>query len=246
MRHLFLSLCLFLTGCDALRDFVSGPPPPVPLVVDILLDASLDSSASPATATSTITMAAHAVADRPGSVIRCWLLGASVMTTRVVSTAVVPAPSRSGKRSREAARDAFLRERLPALIEPVLAALKEPPPRRTPLVQSLLLIAMADAPPHVQRHILACTDMKESELFPEASRPPSVQRVNELLHATDCPTRLAGIKVTFVYCSLRASTNPRCNLTVIGYEELRRFWTDFISHAGGTATFYNELPDTID
>lgn len=235
-------VCLFLTGCDDLRGFFVGPPPPVPFVVDVLVDASEDSSGSPETATTVVTMAARFVADRPGSLIRVWVLGSTVGRTRIVGTATVSAPSRAGKRFREATKAAFLRDTLPVLLNPVMAALKEPAPRRTPLVQSLLLIALAEAPVHAERHLVAITDLRESELWGECSRPPNVERVNELLRANNCPTRLSGIKVGFAYCGLRPAANPRCGLSVTAYEELRNFWRQWVAANGGTATFHLAEP----
>jgi hypothetical protein len=247
MRHLTLCfVCLFLAGCDDLRGFFVGPPPPVPFAVDVLVDASEDSSGSPATATTVITTAARSVADRPGSLLRVWVLGPTVGRTRIVSTASVPAASRAGKRFRDAARDAFLRDTLPVLLGPVMAALKEPAPRRTPLAQSLLLIALAEAPMRAQRHLLVITDLRESELWGECSRPPSVERVNELLRANNCPTRLSGIKVAFAYCGLRPAANPRCGLSVTAYEDLRNFWRQWVAANGGTATFYLAEPSLND
>jgi hypothetical protein len=232
----------FTLGCEDAAVFFKGPPPPVPFVLDVLVDASEDSSGSPATATSVVTMAARSVADRPGSLIRVWVLGPTVGRTRIVSTATVPSPHRAGKRFREATKDAFLRDTLPVLLNPVIAALKEPAPRRTPLVQSLLLIALAEAPVHAERHLVAITDLRESELWGECSRPPNVERVNELLRATNCPTRLSGVKVSFAYCGLRPAKNPRCGLSVTAYEELRNFWRQWVAANGGTATFHLAEP----
>jgi len=241
----FLSSLVTL-GCEDAAVFFKGPPPTVPLVVDILVDASEDSSGSPETATSVVTMAARSVADHPGSLVRIWLLGATVGRTRIVSTATVPSPSRAGKRFREATRDAFLRDTLPVLLDPVNAALKEPAPRRTPLVQSLLLIALAEAPARAQRHLAVITDLRESELWGECSRPPNVERVNELLRATNCPTRLSGIKVAFTFCGLRPAKNPRCGLSVTAYEDLRVFWRQWVAANGGTATFHLAEPSLDD
>lgn len=230
-------LTFVLTGCEDARGFFTGTPPPPPLVIDVLVDASEDSSGSPETATSVITLAARSVASRPGSVLRVWVLAATVGRTRNVSMATVPAPSRAGKRFREAARDSFLRDALPALLDPVLAALKEPSPRRTPLVQSILLVALADAPIHAPRHLVVVTDLRESELWKECSHPPSVTRVNQILRATHRTTRLARIRVAFSYCGLRPAANPRCGLSVTAYEDLRTFWREWVAANGGTAAF---------
>ncbi|KAA0254728.1 MAG: hypothetical protein EDX89_08515 [Acidobacteria bacterium] len=132
------------------------------------------------------------------------------------------------------------------LLDPVLRALRDPSPRRTPLVQSVLLMALADTPSGSLRRFVVVTDLRESELWNECDAPPSLRVVNRRLRATDCPTRLSGIRVIFAFCGLRPPTSPRCNQTVTAYENLRAFWRTFVASNGGTTEFYNDQPTLTD
>lgn len=232
--------------------FCDVPAPP-PLALAIGCDRSLHAPCTKETLLATAERAAEVIATRPGSQLAVWLIGGSVGETRELVNVASPPQTGKGRGTQaEQARRfvASTRALVLAAAEPALAGA---PPHRSPLVESLAKMALADT--HgLPRHLVLITDARE--VSPDTADFECSKR---LLAETDWQRRLdkqhllaagslAGFAITFSH--MTASPSGRCPVSVERELSIRHLWESCLKHAGvarvtftsGEALFLAEPP----
>lgn len=171
-------------------------PAPPPLIVDVIVDASVDAPGSPATLRETLGVLAPVLVDR-GGVLRVWGLGESAATSRCYVTLLVTRddPTVPPNLRTQAGRA-------------LQAYFSGPPPRRSPLVDVIATVALETSPPG-DRVIVLISDLAEMSSHGrfEVSTPTPALFVAALRRDGVLPPRsLAGVRVVCSYSRLGVHT----------------------------------------
>ena len=241
-RHVLPLLALVIAaGCGktTIGDWfgATDKPQKAPAFYEQLCDPSSGSTCSAETLRETTESVLREVVDRPGSVVRLWMQGRTIEGTRLVGTATVPVFRVTGRRARADAenrwiveeRDAFCRAAEPGLRKRI---------RRSPIAESLGVIALASPPARGERHIVAITDALEVSDYGEfeCGRLPKPERFARLLdaHRVLPHGSLAGIDVRFCHVDLGAIDGGRCAVSLARAAEVRAIWHAALAAAGAT------------
>src|SRR2546425_3218892 len=100
---------LLLTGCSSggssmvlgscRRIGLCDDPPPAPVDVEVLCDATLGSTCNAHTLEAVLDRVLPYTSQRPGSAVRLWSLGSDVADTRMAADLAVPDPPHSGPKA---------------------------------------------------------------------------------------------------------------------------------------------------
>lgn len=201
-RHLLavlLLLPLLASGCNShLGEWLGAADKPEapPVTTDILCDASSGSSCTAATLRDVAGVALRDAAARPGSVVRLWLQGRSVETTRLIAEAESTKPRGTGRRARAEHETKWVETSLASLTTTADAALRKPV-HRSPIAESIAVVAMAPPAPKSTREIAVVTDGMEVSDFGEfeCGPLPKPERFARLLALRNVlpPGALTGI-----------------------------------------------------
>jgi len=148
---LFLPL-LFLASCSDGPDWfgASDKPVPPPLVEDVLCDPSAGSTCSEAALREVLGVALGQAAERPGSMVRLWVQGRDIETTRMVGEARSVKPRGSGRRARQEHESRWIAEEQRLLMTAAQPSLRLHP-RRSPIAEAIGRVALAASPMKEQR-----------------------------------------------------------------------------------------------
>jgi hypothetical protein len=160
-----LAAVLLAMSCDGAdqtcRSFGICDEPAKPAVfVDIICDRSLGSTCSRESLGRELDRVLAYVVARPGSRVRIWMMGATVEKTVALAEQAIPAIKRGSERSRRSQVARILGSVRDVLLSSVATAFEPPSIRRSPLVESITKVAMADAS-GLTRQIIAITDARE-------------------------------------------------------------------------------------
>jgi hypothetical protein len=225
----------------------SDKPQKPPVFSEQLCDPSTGSTCSAETLRETTESVLREVVDRPGSIVRLWMQGRSIEGTRPVATATVPVFRVTGRRARAEAenrwvaeeRDAFCRAAEPGLRKRI---------RRSPIAESLGVIALASPSTRGKRQIVAITDGLEVSDYGEfeCGHLPKPDRFARLLatHRVLPHGSLAGVDVRFCHVDLGAIDGGRCAVSLARAAEVRAIWHAALAAAG--ATHINIRPGALE
>jgi hypothetical protein len=227
-------------------------PAPAPLVDDVACDGSRGSTCSAATLAQALRPALTAAASRPGSVIRLWMQGSTVETTRIVWTATSVKPQRSGRRAVQDEESRWvatsLRDALSAA-RPSLGCHAS----RSPIAETVTRVSLATAPPYAERWIMIVSDGLEVSDFAnfECAKLPRASAFVQSLQRKRVlgPSSLAGIHVRMCFLDLAPVDGGRCPMTVARAIDVRALWAAALASAGsrdvqvteGVPTLSNEI-----
>lgn len=198
-----------------------------PKATDILCDSGSGSTCDAPTIGKVLDRELLEMANRPGSVLRAWIMGEDVSETQVVVTVVSPSITRRGRRSRAQAIDAFVassRAKILGALIPRMKAMRAR--RRSPIAESISRIALAAAPAQMERRIVVVSDGREVGV---ADLECGVLSADEFFAALDqhsalAPRTLHGIDIEFTYVSLGVIDRARCDATLDRALKTRALW----------------------
>lgn len=211
-------------------------PVPPPFTIDLLVDGSLNSTANTETARQTIEVVVARLIPRPRSCARLWALGETVADATVLGQVCSPARLRNRKQQLDA--EAHFRETATAyLVKAAQAAFTSPPPRRSPIAETITRIAMA-TPPTGERDLYLLSDgLQESTpaigQFECAVLPSEAQ----WLAALDEERLLAagsleGARVEFCFTGFSDPKRKGCPTTARREVEMQQLWRAALTRAG--------------
>lgn len=247
--HLILITAAVLHGCSAadarsLLESIGARPaesrPPVD--IDALCDRTVGSTCGEHELRTEAVVVANAIADRPGSEFRLWLV-TDPAATRPVFTLAVPEMAHGSVRQRRRERERFVTESVDAIVR--LASFEQSvETRRSPIAESLTRIA--GFPTNRERHIVLISDLRErtTEDFECRRRLPTEQAFTRGLAARGLllPHSLEGVRVHGAFVEARTLPAARCTTTPLREAEIARLWTSAIRAAG--ASFISFRPGT--
>lgn len=238
-------LLVVLAGCSDARSTVAealgiaDKPAPKPITVDVLCDPSAGSTCAQAELRDVLSGCLTSAAVRPGSIVRLWMQGADVTTTRMVGQVASIDTKRTGKRARRHFEQRWIGESTQSLIGSAKELLQKRQ-RRSPIAESITRIALDVPSPAHPRVIIVIGDSLEVSTLGdfECGSLPGTKRFLRDLHRHDVLTAdlLHGISVDFCFVDLKPVDHNRCAMTLERAFAVRQLWEAAIRSAGA-ATF---------
>jgi hypothetical protein len=244
-RHVLAMLALVIVaGCgdktgDTIGEWFGATdrPQKAPVFYDVLCDPSSGSTCSAETLRETSESVLREAVDHPGSVIRLWMQGRTIEGTRLVATATVPVFRVTGRRARADVENRWVGEERDAFCSAAEPGLRKRI-RRSPIAESLGLIALASPPGRGKREIVAITDALEVSDYGEfeCGHLPKPDRFARLLGERRVlpPGSLAGVDVRFCHVDLGAIDGGRCAVSLARAADVRTIWHAALAAAGAT------------
>ena len=244
---LSILLLVLLSGCsdapqkvlaaasDAAVEFGLRERVIVPVVVDVVLDPSLESPGQMGTWESTFTVVLPVVLSSNG-LLRSWVVTPEGAVL-IASFAATP-NTRPGTPARDAHAKAE-RERAIQAFKPVEVFLQRPAGVRSPLFNGLTTVGAETTPGKAQRILVVISDGKEYDLVDwECQRITPLPTLTALLDREHflLPGSLRGVGVHWTF--FRTTPTSRCR----GHEHVRQDdlttrWREILQRAGARPTF---------
>jgi hypothetical protein len=237
---LLVSLGLFAAGCGngTVASWFADKAQPAPVTIDILCDASTGSSCNDDSLAETLHLALGTAAAHPGSTVRLWMQGRTIETTRVVGCGVSPTKRVTSRHARAEAEERWISKEMTFLTADGHAAMQGRI-RRSPIAESLGVIALAPVAPHQKHYVVAITDALEVSDFGEfeCGRLPRPERFARVLaeHRVLAAHALAQADVKFCHVDLRPIDSERCRASLDRAAEVRDIWTRTLRAAGAAS-----------
>jgi len=249
MRRMWKVLLVLLAvalGCAACRKSAgtiaawfgaTDKPQASLLTVDILCDSSSGSTCTADALREVVQAALHRTAERPGSSVRLWLQGRNIETTRLIAVAKSPARRVVGRRARADAENRWVAKECAALSSAAANAARKRV-RRSPIAESIGVVALAPPPAIGKREIIVVTDALEVSDYGEfeCGKLPKPERFARslALHGVLPLGSLAGIAVQFCHVDLGAIDGGRCAVSLGRAAEIRTIWRAALTAAGAS------------
>ena len=237
---LILAVAVSVAGCGKYIETIAAwsgatdKPQPVPVTIDVLCDPSSGSTCTAETLRQEVERALRRASERPGSVVRVWMQGRNIETTRIIASATSPARRASGRRARAEAESRWIETESAALCSAAEEAMRKPV-RRSPIAEAITVVALAPPPAGGTREIVAITDALEMSDFGqfECGRLPKPEAFARSLarHGVLPPGSLRGIDVRFCHVDLGAIDGGRCAVSLARAAEIRAIWTAALTAA---------------
>lgn len=238
-QAIYLLIAIVTIGCEQISKFISELPldqlrisdavTEPPETIDILCDASEGSTCNEDTLRETLDSVFQHSVSRPGSKVRLWNLGANLSQTIVVAETVSPNPVK--KQKHKSKPSTWPKENIDCFITAIQAEWILPPPKQTPLAESLTKIGKMDSC-GLFRRIIVLTDAREYRLGNFECHPPSIERWRHLLKENGALTldSLKDVEVSFVNVSMPAVRG--CNLSLSRENRVHELWNTAMKDAG--------------
>ncbi|MBV8547515.1 MAG: hypothetical protein JO093_13710 [Acidobacteria bacterium] len=212
-------------------------PLPPPLTVDVLCDPSAGSTCTEATLREVLRTALAQAAERPDSVVRLWVQGSNIETTRMVGEARSIKPHAPGRRARQQHESRWIAEQLRSLMTAAQPSLRKHP-RRSPIAETIGRVALATPPTKDSRLLIVVTDAFEVSGFGsfECGLLPTPDRfANVLSRERVLPAgSLRGVSIIFSHVDLVSVDRGRCPLSLRRAADVRAIWETALRAAGAT------------
>jgi hypothetical protein len=223
---------------------LADPPPPPSLAIDVVCDASKDSTCATGSLDATLAAMLPAVAERPGSELRLFMVGPDLASTQLVATVRNAEKASANANSAKTAKARFVdasRSSVMTAAQPYLAGNSK---GGSPIAEALTLIAMA-AVRTDSRIICVISDAREVSAIGgdfECDDPlPTPQGFTKALQRERVlpPGSLAGVRVFFTYLAITPIHRKEkgCVETLGRLAQMKDLWTAAIEAAGGTTQF---------
>lgn len=224
----FESACVSAGLCD------EAPAPPE--MVDILCDASLGSGCNRENVRVAIEAAARFAGPRAGSRLRLWAMGPSVAETQVVGELVVPSLA-TRTRTRRAQLDRFAAHAQSVLtlaVEPTFARVAT---SRSPLIESLAKIGLADSY-GLPRRIVVLSHAREFSSVRDfaCGKLPTAGEFVHGLHRRGLlePGSLTHLQIVFAFVTSSPVGARRCAVRMDREVRIRELWRVGLTRAGAS------------
>jgi hypothetical protein len=240
-----LALALALTGCGNARATIaewfgaSDKVQPAPVTIDIDCDPSSGSTCTEQSLREVVAVELQKAASRPGSVVRLWMQGRDIETTRIVAEARSGKPRGTGRRARTEYEARWLATESVSLTTAADAAVRKRV-HRSPIAESIGVIALAPPTPGSTRELVVITDGMEVSDFGEfeCGPLPKPERFARMLargHVLP-PGSLSGIRMQF-FChfDLGAIDRGRCSASLARASAIRALWQSALTAAGASS-----------
>jgi len=191
----------------------SDKPLLAPIVREVLCDPSAGSTCNEATLREVLGIALGQAAERPGSVVRLWVQGRDIETTRMVGEARSVKARGSGRRARVEHESRWTAEELRSLMMAAQPSLRMHP-RRSPIAEAIGRVALAAPPVKGPRLLIVVTDAFEVSDFGSFECDP-----------LPTPERFARV-------DLGSVDRGRCALTLRRAADVRAIWQAALHDAG--------------
>lgn len=228
------------------------PAVPTPVMFDGICDDTLNAPCDRARFQSAVEATARAAADRPGSVVRWWMLGTTAAATESLGEKVSPPLPARGDRALKEAKSRFVKEASEFYVAAASASFAGKPLRESPLTGALGKVAISDG--HgLPRTVLFVTDGREvTELLDlecqATKKLPQPEKWAELVASRRliAPGSLTGITVYFAYTSVSATGRTgKCPAASVERTVLtQELWQAALTRVGAPRViFASGLPD---
>ncbi len=213
----------------------SDKPLPPSLTEDVLCDPSAGSTCSEATLREVLGIALSRAAERPGSVVRLWVQGRDIETTRMVGEARSVKARGSGRRARQEHESRWTAEELRSLMTAAQPGLRMNL-QRSPIAEAIGRVALVTAPMKEQRLLIVITDALEVSDFGnfECGALPTPDRFARVVAREGVlpPGSLQGISIVFSHVDLGSVDRGRCALSLRRAADVRAIWQTALRDAG--------------
>lgn len=243
-----------VTSVIGLEEKTAQPPE----LLDLVIDGSEGSPASPETVEATIKMALAYAAARPGSEVRLWVLGLDLTDTRLLASVTSKAPKRRGERGRVAEAARFTETSLPYLLQAARPIFDSPAKKQSPIAEGISRVAYSRAPVGMRRRLIVITDAREvggplKVDFECDKKLPTVEAFRAALQreAMFAPDSLRDTSVHFAFVALGAIPKRGCRVTFARAQHIEALWRTACEQAGAThvdfstSTPHLESPVTV-
>ena len=231
----FIAACTDGPGTFGTWFGASDKPLLAPIVREVLCDPSAGSTCNEATLREVLGIALGQAAERPGSVVRLWVQGRDIETTRMVGEARSVKARGSGRRARVEHESRWTAEELRSLMTAAQPSLRMHP-RRSPIAEAIGRVALAAPPVKGPRLLIVVTDAFEVSDFGsfECDALPTPERFARTLARERVlpPGSLRGISVIFSHVDLGSVDRGRCALTLRRAADVRAIWQAALHDAG--------------
>jgi len=225
---------------------LADTPPPPTLGLDLVCGPSKDSTCTTESLDATLVKTLPLIADRPGSVLRLFMVGPDLASTKMLLPIVENnLPTSGNANTAKTAKARFIdasRTALMAAAQPYLAGNMK---GGSPIAEALTTVAMAAV--HTDsRAICVISDGRQVSAIGgmdfECDDPlPTPQTFAKTLQKARVlsPGILAGVTVSFTYLTITPIHRKErgCVETLARLAQIRELWTAAIEAAGGTAEF---------
>lgn len=233
---LFLPL-FFLVSCTDGPDWFGASDKPLPpaIIENVLCDPSAGSTCSEATLREVLGTALGQAGERPGSVVRLWIQGRDIETTRMVGEVRSVKARGSGRRARQEHESRWIAEGLRSLMAAAEPSLRLHP-RRSPIAEAIGRVALATPPTKEPRLLIVVTDGFEVSDFGsfECDALPTPDRFARVLARERVlpPGSLRGMSIVFSHVDLGSIDRGRCSLSLRRAADVRAIWQTALRNAG--------------
>lgn len=249
MKHLrcaltLLTLSLAITGCGNARATIaewfgaSGKVQPTPVTIDIDCDPSSGSTCTERSLREVVAVEIQRAASRPGSLVRLWMQGRDIETTRIVAEARSGKPRGTGRRTRTEYEARWVATESASMIAAADAVVRKRV-HRSPIAESIGVIALAPTAPGSTRELVVITDGMEVSDFGEfeCAPLPKPERFARMLARSRVlpPGSLSGIRVQFCHFDLVAIDRGRCSVSLARASAIRALWQGALAAAGASS-----------
>lgn len=195
--------------------------------IQIVCDASLGSTCTNQSLSDIIGVVLNYLQSRPDSIIEVWNLGASVETTTIVVKATVPVISET--EDSDSDTRSWPAETKKAVLKAMRPVWDQPPTRRTPLAESLTVVARTDGVG--KRTIVVLTDAREYRIGDFECHPPKPERWRRMLERKGAlPVgSLRDYTIIFIYTN---ASPERCAANLRREARVHELWRDAMTRAG--------------
>jgi hypothetical protein len=249
MKHLrsaliLLTLSVAITGCRNVRATIaewfgaSDKVQPAPITIDIDCDPSSGSTCTEGSLREVVAVEIQRAASSPGSLVRLWMQGRDIETTRIVAEARSGKPRGTGRRARTEYEARWSATESASLTTAADAVVRKRV-HRSPIAESIGVIALAPPAPGSAREIVVITDGMEVSDFGEfeCGPLPKPERFARMLargHVLP-PGSLSGIRVQFCHFDLGPVDRGRCSVSLARGSAIRALWQSALASAGASS-----------
>lgn len=241
---MLLALSLALNGCGNARATISewfgasGKVQPAPVTIDILCDPSSGSTCTERSLREVVAVELRAAASRPGSLVRLWVQGRNIETTRIIVEARSEKPRGKGRRARADYEARWQANEL-ASMSGLADAVVRKRVHRSPIAEAIGVITLAPPATASTREVVVISDGMEVSDYGEfeCGPLPKPERFARVLARSRVlpPGSLAGIRVQFCHFDLGAIDRGRCAVSLARASEIRALWHAALAAAGASS-----------
>lgn len=213
--------------------------PPLPAeIVDIGCDVSSEAPCTMTTLAETVSNGLLYAAARPGTHVRLWRIGRDISDTSIVAEQVSPGGRGQGKKAVKADRDRFVESARRLFLKAAEPMLDGPRVNRSPLLEAVTKIALAEIPGLSTRVMILITDGLEYSRWAnwETGDIDPIESLSQRLHAGHVltPGVLKDTRVFLSFCDVSHVSRSPSRSTIARLTGIQDAWRTLVREAGAT------------